>query len=371
MKNFEVIASAKSWIEGEAVRQLEATAKLPGMVRAVGLPDLHPGRGNPIGAAFLSTGHLYPYLVGSDIGCGIALFETELSTKKVKRDAWERRLTGLEGTPDEAMLDGDAPTEYRAALGTIGSGNHFAELSKLDEVYDREALASTVGCDESRVQLLVHSGSRGFGAAILRAYVDAHGASPLSAGSEDAVKYLDQHDRAVAWAAYNRRVIARRFAACLSTEIVQRLDACHNRVARRAEGWVHRKGAAPHDAGPVVIAGSRGTPSYLVMPRGDGDRSLWSLAHGAGRKWTRADAKARIRERYSPAELYQTELGSRVICEDRELLYEEAPPAYKSIDQVIDDLVTAGLCTPIARLRPIITYKVRTEGHDGTTVNDD
>ena len=64
-----VIASSESWIEGEALRQLNQTAKLPGMTRAVGLPDLHPGKGIPIGAAFLSKDIIYPHLVGNDIGC--------------------------------------------------------------------------------------------------------------------------------------------------------------------------------------------------------------------------------------------------------------------------------------------------------------
>ena len=65
-----LIASAKSWIEGEAMRQLHATAKLPGMRLAVGLPDLHPGKGTPVGAAFVSEGVIHPHLIGGDVGCG-------------------------------------------------------------------------------------------------------------------------------------------------------------------------------------------------------------------------------------------------------------------------------------------------------------
>ncbi len=93
----QVIASPGSWIEGEAVRQLEQTAALPGMRRAVGMPDLHPGRGSPIGAAFASVGHLYPHLVGSDIGCGRALFALDLPRHKAKRDRIVKQLQGLEG----------------------------------------------------------------------------------------------------------------------------------------------------------------------------------------------------------------------------------------------------------------------------------
>lgn len=71
--NMRLIASSKSWIEGEALRQLKNALELPGMRFVIGLPDLHPGKGNPIGAAFVSECRLYPFLVGNDIGCGIGL----------------------------------------------------------------------------------------------------------------------------------------------------------------------------------------------------------------------------------------------------------------------------------------------------------
>jgi len=73
-----LVASPKSWIEGEAVRQLYATAKLDGVRRAVGFPDLHPGKGTPVGAAFVTEGVIYRPLIGGDIGCGMALFKTDL-----------------------------------------------------------------------------------------------------------------------------------------------------------------------------------------------------------------------------------------------------------------------------------------------------
>ena len=85
----------------------------------------------------------------------------------------------------------------------------------------------------------------------------------------------------------------------------------------------------------------------------------WSLAHGAGRKWARSDARLRMRERFSVAELAQTGLGGRVVCEERDLLYEEAPAAYKSIEAVVHDLVDAGLVSVVATFRPLLTYKTR------------
>ena len=81
---------AKSWIEGEALRQLYAAAKLEGMRLAVGFPDLHPGKGSPVGAAFVTEGLIYPYLIGGDIGCGMALFKTDLVQRDIKLDRWAR-----------------------------------------------------------------------------------------------------------------------------------------------------------------------------------------------------------------------------------------------------------------------------------------
>ncbi len=109
-----------------------------------------------------------------------------------------------------------------------------------------------------------------------------------------------------------------------------------------------------------MIPGSRGTPSYLVRAlASEGEKAAWSLAHGAGRRWQRGYAKSRLSHKYRVEDLQRTELGGRVICEDRELLYDEAPQAYKDIAQVIADLEAAGLIATIAVYRPVLTYKVR------------
>jgi release factor H-coupled RctB family protein len=131
------------------------------------------------------------------------------------------------------------------------------------------------------------------------------------------------------------------------------------RAGVRGSLWLHRKGAVCAENDFVVIPGSRGTLSYLVKPTGDGESHAWSLAHGAGRKWARSDARLRTRERFSVGELVQTGVGGRVICEERDLLYEEAPAAYKNIEAVIQDLADAGLVSVIATFRPLLTYKTR------------
>lgn len=142
------------------------------------------------------------------------------------------------------------------------------------------------------------------------------------------------------------------------------LDVHHNFVApamvHGERGWLHRKGATRSDAGVVVIPGSRGDYSYLVAPL-PSEHGLFSLAHGAGRKWMRSDCKDRLVRRFTPAQLNRTKLGGHVICEDKQLIYEEAPEAYKSIDSVIAPLVDAGLVKVLARLRPVLTYKTRGE----------
>lgn len=358
-----VIASPKNWIDGAAVQQLERTAALPGMRLAVGLPDLHPGRSSPIGAAFLVEGRLHPALVGNDIGCGIGLWRTSLDGRRPRHEAWAKKLRGL----DDAW-EGDAaawlaergvePTEHDASLGTIGGGNHFAEIQSIESVLEEAALAA-LELTPSDALLLVHSGSRGLGESILRDHDARFGSEGLAAETRDAASYLARHDHAMAWARCNRSLIAARMLERLGAAGTRALDACHNWVEPLPEGWLHRKGAVPATVGPVVIPGSRGTFSYLVRPREATARSAWSLAHGAGRKWSRTDSRARLEAKHSPASLTRTELGSHVICEDTALLYEEAPQAYKKIDVVIEDLVAESLVDVIAVLRPLVTYKVR------------
>jgi release factor H-coupled RctB family protein len=360
----EVIASADSWIEQTAIDQLHQNAQLEGIERAVGLPDLHAGRGIAVGAAFWSRGHVYPHLVGNDIGCGMALWQSDMPLRKFKPDAAEKKLVRLEGewSGDAAHALGDAglpATLAGDALGSIGGGNHFAEVLCVEAIED-EAAFERLGFDRAPVYLMVHSGSRGLGQAILLRHMERQTVRPLLAGSAACAAYLGDHDQAVRWAVLNREVIAARFFERLGLSGKQHLDICHNSVTPHEGGWLHRKGAAPADKGVIVVPGSRGDLTYVVQPRlENADRALYSLAHGAGRKWSRSEAKAKLERRFTVKDLERTKLGSRVICEDRELIFEEAPQAYKAIHQVIQDLKAANLIDVIATLRPLITYKTR------------
>jgi release factor H-coupled RctB family protein len=333
----------------------------------VGLPDLHPGKGSPIGAAFAVEGCIYPSLVGNDIGCGIGLWSTSLSAAKIKREAWAEKLRKLDGA-----WEGDAaqwlaarqvePGGFAASLGTIGSGNHFAELQAVERV-ENEAGFAQAGLDAERVYLLVHSGSRGLGESILRAHTDRYGVQGLAEAGMDATEYIQQHQHAVRWAKANRELIALRILERLGASGYNLLDVCHNSVERIQMAdrglWLHRKGAAPSTEGLVAVPGSRGAFSYLVVPREPRAHSAFSLAHGAGRKWARSDSRGRLEKRFTAKQLTRTSLGSIVVCEDKDLLYEEAPQAYKNITAVIDDLVREKLVEVIAVLRPLVTYKVR------------
>ncbi len=364
--NVRLFASSSSWIEGEALRQLYAAANFDGLRLAVGFPDLHPGKGSPVGAAFVTEGLIYPYLSGGDIGCGMALFKTDLVQRDIKLNRWadlrfdlEHPWAGVQAVLTASELES---TEFDQALGTLGGGNHFAELQMVDEVLDAKAF-KLFGLRKQQLVVLVHSGSRGLGESALRDYVAEHQASGSDAESFAAAAYLQGHDLAVRWAKTNRALIARRFVEALGAEAECLWDGCHNSIASREhEGetvWVHRKGAVAAEGEAVVIPGSRGSLSYLVKPLGDGESRAWSLAHGAGRKWARSEARQRMRERFGMHQLTQTPLGGRVICGERDLLYEEAPAAYKNIEDGIQELVDAGLASVIATFRPLLTYKTR------------
>lgn len=385
-RSARIIISDKNWLEESAIEQFKKTMDLPGMCCGVGMPDLHPGKGQPIGAAFITKNTVYPHLVGSDIGCGMGLWQLDIPVNKIKLDKLEKRLTGLDD-----LWDGDA-TQYlidngihfdnasiaaaNNKLGTIGGGNHFVELQQVNKVYDDE-LFQLSGIKHRSLVLLVHSGSRGVGQKILQSYLERCGSQGIDTSS-NTDDYLQAHNDAVKWAILNREIIVQRFSDRLRAKASPILDVTHNSVCpltlqqAAAMGltaneydqyWIHRKGASPTDNGLVMIPGSRGALSYLVKPKRDATTSLaqggFSLAHGAGRKWKRSDVRARLESNYSPSSLERTSLGSRVICKQRDLLYEEAPQAYKNIDQVVDDLVTANMIELVATFKPVLTYKTR------------
>ncbi|WP_415894158.1 RNA ligase RtcB family protein [Neptuniibacter sp. PT8_73] len=368
-----LIASKDTWIEGLAIEQLVKTSELEGMSRVAGMPDLHPGRGYPIGAAFFTTNKIYPALVGNDIGCGMSLWQSTAKVSKVNVDKIAKKLRDIECPLDDSWADlieqrkiekGIQAQGFDAAFGTIGGGNHFAEFQAIETVYCDDHLAR-LNIDPKKLLLLVHSGSRGLGQSILTEHISNFNHDGLNEDDSSFSEYLKAHDDAVKWAELNRELIALRFLDAIRESGDCLLDVNHNLVTEKeiagSKGWLHRKGATPADQGYVVIPGSRGDYSYLVtaadQAKGNLENCLYSLAHGAGRKWKRGDCQARLSHKFKKDDLLKTALGSRVICGNKELLYDEAPQAYKNCETIIDDLVDAGLIKVVARLRPVLTFK--------------
>ena len=360
--------SRDTWIEGRAEDQLAHVAAWPGLQAVAAFPDLHPGRFGPVGAAFLAD-RIWPQLVGPDIGCGMALFRLDLPRHRLKIDKAVRRLAVLEQAvaPDlaaealhRAGLDGHIGPE---GLGSIGGGNHFCEVQAVDSVIDPDAMP---GLKAGDLCLLVHSGSRGRGAAIFEG-LEAQWKDGYLPQSEAALRYLALHDAAVGWARVNRALIAAAAAEALSCGHVPICDAVHNMVTAEQGGWLHRKGAACPDHGLVPLAGSREAPSFLLAVSDANPEALGSVSHGAGRRYDRASMLGRMRKgRADLAALTRTRFGGRVICTDRDLLLEEAGPAYKSPESVMGDLLAFGLARPLARLVPLITFKTAGKTADKT-----
>lgn len=339
-----------AWIDGRATQQLAATAGLSGMIAVAGYPDLHPGRAGPIGVAFLAD-RLFPPLVGNDIGCGMALFTLDLAPRKLSLERAARRLRALEGDWD------DAPEARGFGFGTIGGGNHFCEVQTVEALTDTGA---ALGLARDRLCLLVHSGSRGLGESTYRR---TEGQPSIDPDSVAGRAYLADHDRAVEWAAANRLAIATRAARALNADVQLVADAPHNLLVQANGAWLHRKGAAVATGAPVPLAGSRDSFSYLLAPTGAAETPFASLSHGAGRKHDRSSMHGRIRKTQSSLQAQiRTALGGMVLCEDPDLLIEEAGAAYKSAAGVLADLETLGLARAIATLRPVLTYKKTVEG---------
>ena len=309
----------------------------------------------PVGMAALSRGRFYPHLIGNDIGCGMSLFSTQVRRKRFKMEKWVTRLNSIRELGD---IPCDNPYEEECPIrdfGTIGSGNHFIEFQCLEQVYD-ESAAKAMGLLGENVLVLVHSGSRGYGQEILSRYNRPEG---IEEDSIQAAAYLAAHDDALKWAGRNRLAAAGKLLDYLNTDsqLDILMESCHNYLEQTEDGWLHRKGSVSAKHGAVVIPGSRGSLTYVCVPGKDTGISLDSLSHGAGRKWARSVCKSRIDRKYDRNSIRSTKFKSQVVCHDTNLLFAEAPEAYKNVEQVIASLQEFGLIEVAATLRPLITYK--------------
>lgn len=404
-----LVTSPAVWMESEATEQLARLATLPGCVQAVGLPDLHPGPGGmPIGAVSAFEDRLLPHLLGSDLGCGVRLCLTDQRRPSI--DRLEREIDralasdqeGLLADADESALrvivdrgirglcelneDTQLPSsllelaqtepestplapcgslappplgrEHLLTLGSIGGGNHFAEVAAVAELADPE-LARQFGITRNSLAVLVHCGSRSVGKTLADRW--GHTSIPVA----EATPYLLDHHRACQFARTNRFILAWRLLAAIGAARPKRIrhtiDAIHNGIAQETIGgrslWLHRKGVAP--ASPTeltVVLGTRGSRTWLLLGTGN-QSALNSMAHGAGRRMTRAEALGKMKAKHRRESLERTRYGGRVLCDRNELLFEEHPDVYKSVETVVDALVEAGLAIKVAALEPIITVK--------------
>ena len=369
-------APVNSWLSeslDEPTRcAIQRMRRLDDVARIAVLPDVHVAGDVCVGTATATRRLLYPGAVGGDIGCGMlavafdvqadALRDASVAgqvlrrlTERIPQSRRQRRH--LVPWPDELRL-ADLSCQFRIdddarlQLGTLGGGNHFVELQS-DEA--------------GQLWLMLHTGSRAVGQAVRNHHVAGAqrggGVAALDADAPAGEAYLNDATWAGRYASANRAAIA----ACVVETLREvlnarpidgtRVECDHNHVRRESHDneplFVHRKGAMPAGEGIAgVLPGSMGTRSYHVEGRGC-VASLESSAHGAGRRFSRAQA----RERFGNSDV-RHQLGD-VWYDPRHLasLREEAPHAYKDVRAVLraqDDLVRV-----TRTLRPVLAFKGR------------
>lgn len=360
----------------ETIRQLQRLASQPYVVEFVAaMADAHVSEGVAVGSVFATEGVVVPRALGGDLGCGMSAVRIATGADGVDRrtlDAVVRDLgraipTG-EAThrgrgvavPDTLLtpsLSTRALEHTRQAiahrhLGTLGGGNHFLEL-------DRDA--------DGSIWLLVHSGSRGLGAAVAGHHAraaetgDLDGLGGLDVATEQGAAYLNDLSWALDFAKANRRALESRAldvlgeALSVPLDLSERLDIHHNFVAR--ETWfdrdllVHRKGAVAVPSGTTaLVPGSMGTASYVVEGLGCGD-AFGSCSHGAGRVMSRKEARKHVRPRALEQVMRRVAYPEHLLNQ----LVEDAPAAYRNIGEVLDD--QRDLVRRRVRLEPMAVLK--------------
>ncbi|MFQ5454444.1 MAG: RtcB family protein, partial [Candidatus Zixiibacteriota bacterium] len=420
----------------------------------IAMPDIHHGYGFAIGgvAAFdVQSGVISPGGVGYDINCGVRLLRSQLSFKDIQPKI--NRLintifhnvpcgVGSEGrirlsnediknvlengaqwavehgygwqddlivTEEQGCIDGaDAAVVSNTAkkrgskqLGTLGAGNHFLEIQKVDEIYDKEIATAYGITNVDQITVMIHTGSRGCGHQICTDYLEVMRLAnkkyriPLidrelacaPASSPEGQQYYTAMKCGANFAWANRQMITHwireSFESVLKQSakelgLFQIYDIAHNMAKleeHEFEGkkrwlYVHRKGAtrafgSGHPSipdiyktvgQPVLIPGDMGTASYLLAGTNTAMKETFgSSCHGAGRKLSRHAAK-----KQHPSEKVIRELQEKNIylqAKSRRIISEEAPDAYKDIDRVVEISHRAGIAHKVARLVPLGVVK--------------
>jgi tRNA-splicing ligase RtcB len=441
-----VSEALRAMVEPGTIDQVANVATLPGIVKySMAMPDAHLGYGFPIGgvAAFREDGGIIsPGGVGFDINCGVRLLRTDLDAKLVqplintlidalfeaipsglgatgRLQASDQQLTeafisgskwaveqgyGVEADvthceengqmegADPAQVSAKARKRGRPQLGTLGSGNHFLEIQRVEEIFDEEK-AKQFGLFKGQITIMIHCGSRGAGHQICTDHLEVLNqavkkynieipdkqlaCAPL--GSPEAERYFGGMVCAANYAWANRHIIAHwtrevfeRYFPEASLDLVY--DVAHN-VAKieehdvdgqRMRLYVHRKGATRafgpsrrevpatyRSVGqPVLIPGSMGTASYVLCGNDNAlNVSFGSACHGAGRVMSRSRATRLFNGKDVKAALNLQ--GIVVKATSPAMLAEEAPQVYKPSGDVVDVVHNLRIATKVAKLVPI------------------
>lgn len=423
-----------------SLEQLVNVATLPGIQKyALAMPDAHEGYGFPVGgvAAFdAEEGIISPGGIGYDINCGVRLLKSELEFRDAemhldalaralfreipsgvgkggrlklnnedldgvlkdgvgwmlrngyaeKDDAAHIESGGVLSEADPDAVSPQAKSRGRDQLGTMGAGNHFVEVDRVEEILEPEA-AEKLGLKKDQIVILIHCGSRGLGHQVATDYIRAMlgvmpkykitlpdrelACAPVS--SPEGKRYFSAMAAAANFAWANRQLItweARKAwrevfgppaASGQAGGLDVVYDVAHN-IAKVEEYFgkkmvVHRKGATrAFDGQPVLIPGSMGTASYvLIGTKESTNEAFGSSCHGAGRRMSRHAAKSKVRG--SELKIQMEKEGIRVAAGSFSGLAEEAPFAYKDVDAVVNVVHQAGIAKKVARLRPVAVIK--------------
>jgi tRNA-splicing ligase RtcB len=448
-------ALLKGMMRDATIKQGVDVAQLPGILKySIILPDGHQGYGFPIGgvAAFdAEEGVISPGGVGYDINCGVRLIRTDLTFEEVKPRLSEIINTIFRLVPcgvgvgsklrlstrelDNAVVEGvkwaidrgygwegderhmeeggcmkeanpekvSSRAKQRGAgqLGTLGAGNHFLEVARVEEVYD-ERTAKTFGITgPGQVVIWIHTGSRGYGHQIASDYIRVMDRAARRYGirlpsrelvcaptkSREAEDYFQAMSCAINWAFINRHIIMhqvrrafeeifRRSAEDMGMQLIYGMT--HNTAKRewhiidgkRRGVIIHRKGASrafgpgredlPQDyrniGQPVLLVGTMGTASYLLVGTERGEEiSFASTAHGAGRVLSRTAARRRFRASSVISALKRR--GIIVRAASGRVVEEETPEGYKDVHKVVDVSHRLGIGTKVMRTVPLAVAK--------------
>jgi len=369
----------ETFIDPEAIRQMETAMKLPVAVKGALMADAHVGYGLPIGGVIATYNSVIPYGVGMDIACRMCMSVFPLSPEiiitqrnRLKNILLENTRFGLAEFKDIEKYDILEREEFKEIaflkslkkkfteqLGTSGHGNHFVDMGILELSESWPELPLEQG---HYFSVLTHSGSRNFGAEIAKHYTrianDKLGLTGevsklawLELDSEEGQEYWKAMTLAGDYSALNHRIIHEKLAAALGEKPLAQFENHHNyawkeKLSGTEELVIHRKGATPAGTGDIgIIPGTMASPAYLVAGKGN-EESLNSASHGAGRLVSRNKAK----KMFSRKEIQEVleKAGVELIGGG----LDEAPMAYKNIDEVM--LAQADLVKTLAKFYPKI-----------------